>query len=85
MEVPLKDIEYSFINDNNIFDHGEIFESNQQFIMDTIDQINFIADTKKFIEDMAAAKMEIVDPTIKPKMKKTTVMKNKIKQNMRVV
>ena len=64
----MKDIQNFFIDDNDIFDHDEISESDRQSIMDFIDQTNFIVNTKKFIEDMEAAKMEIVDPTIKQKM-----------------
>ena len=69
-EEHLKDIQNFFIDDNDIFDHDEISESDRQSIMDFIDQTNFIVNTKKFIEDMEAAKMEIVDPTIKQKMEK---------------
>ena len=69
-EEPLKDIEYFFVDNNHIFDHNEISESDRQFIMDLIDRTNFIPNTKKFIEDTEAAKMEIVDPTIKQKMEK---------------
>ena len=66
----MKDIEIFFIDDNDIFYHDEISESNQQFIMDLIDWTNFTADTKKFIEDTEVAKMENVDLTIKQKMEK---------------
>ena len=69
-EEHLKDIQNFFIDDNDIFDHDEISESDRQSILDFIDQTNFIVNTKKFIEDMEAAKMEIVDPTIKQKMEK---------------
>ena len=67
---PLKDIEYFFKDGNNIFDHDEISESNWQYILDLVDQTNFIADTKKFIEDIGVAKMEIADPPIKQKTEK---------------
>lgn len=36
------------------------------------DRTTFIADTKKLIEDTGAAKIEIVDLTIKQKMEKRT-------------
>ena len=52
----MKDIEKIFIDDNDIFDHDEIFESSQQFIMDLIDQTNFIADTNIFVEDTQVVK-----------------------------
>ena len=38
--------------------------------MDLIDRANFIADTKKFIEDTEVAKMEIVHLTVKQEMEK---------------
>ena len=69
-EDPLKDIESFFIDDNDIFDHDEISESDRQLTMDLIGRTNFIADIKKFIEYTGTAKMEIVDPTIKQKMEK---------------
>ena len=52
----MKDIEKFFIDDNDIFDHDEISESSQQFIMDLIDQTNFIADTNIFVEDTQVVK-----------------------------
>ena len=61
-----------FINDNYIFDHDEISGSNRKFIMSLNDRTTFIADTKKLIEDTEAAKIEIVDLTIKQKMEKRT-------------
>ena len=70
IEEPLKDIENFFLDNNAIFDHDEIFESDWKFIMDLIDRSNFIADTKKFIKDTEVAKMEIVDPTVKQEMEK---------------
>ena len=66
----MKDIEIVFIDDNDIFDHDEISESNRKFIMDLIHRTNFIADTKKFTEDTEAAKIEIVDPTVEQEMEK---------------
>ena len=66
----MKDIEIVFIDDNDIFDHDEISESNRKFIMDLIHRTNFITDTKKFTEDTEAAKIEIVDPTVEQEMEK---------------
>ena len=66
----MKDIENFFIDDDDIFNHHEISKSNQKFIMDLIDRTNFIADTKKFIEDTEAAKMEIADLTVMQEMEK---------------
>ena len=87
----MKDIENFFIDDNDVFDHDEISESNRKFIMDLIDRTNFIADTKKFIEDTEAAKMKIVHPTIKQEMEKKEQncvdadVKKKMKQEMKIV
>ena len=52
----MKDIEKIFIDDNDIFDHDEISERSQQFIMDLIDQTNFTADTNIFVEDTQVVK-----------------------------
>ena len=69
-EKPLKDIENFFINDNDIFDNDEISEGDRRFIMDLIDRTTFIADTKKFVEDTEAAKMELVVQSSNKKLKK---------------
>ena len=66
----MKDIKYLFKDNSDIFDHDEIPESDRRFIMDLIDRANFIADTKKSIEDTDAAKIKIVDPTVKQKKEK---------------
>ena len=66
----MKDIENFFIDNNDIFDHDGIPENDRKFNMDLIDRTSSIADTKKFIEDTGAAKMEIVYPTVKQKMEK---------------
>ena len=71
-EEPLKDIENFFIYDNDTFDHDQISKSDRKYIMGFIDRNTFIVDTKKFMEDMEAAKMELVDPTIKQKIEKRT-------------
>ena len=89
-EETLKDIENFFIDDNDIFNHHEISKSNQKFIMDLIDRTNFIADTKKFIEDTEAAKMEIADLTVMQEMEKKEQDsidsdKNKRRQEMKIV
>ena len=72
-EEPLRDIENFFKDDNDIFDHDEISETDPKFITDFIDRTSFIVDTKNFIKDMGAAKMEIVDPTIKQEMEEDSI------------
>ena len=80
----MKDIENFFIDNSDIFDHDEIPESDRRFIMDLIDSTNFIADTKKSIEDTDAAKIKIVDPTVKQKKeKKSRIQLTRTKNNMR--
>ena len=69
-EEPLRDIENFFIDDNDIFDSDEISEADRQFIIDLTDRTTFIADTKKFVDDMEAQSMEIVDQPTKQKMGK---------------
>ena len=74
-EEPLRDIENFFIDDNDIFDSDEISEADRQFIMDLTDRTTFIADKKKFVDDMEAQGMEIVDQPTKQKMGKKDKMR----------
>ena len=60
-EEPLN-VENLFIDDNYIFDSEEISNADREFIIDLINRTNFIADTKKFIEEQNASKIEIVHP-----------------------
>ena len=69
-EEPLRDIENFFVDDNDIFDSDEISEAYRQFIIDLTDRTTFTADTKKFVDDMEAQGMEIVDQPTKQKMGK---------------
>ena len=45
-------------------------EDDRRFIMDIIDQTTFIADAKRFIQDMAMTEMETADSVIKRKLEK---------------
>ena len=87
-EEPLRDI--FFIDDNDIFEHYDICESDRKFTMDLIHSTTFIADTKQFIEDTEMAKMQIVNPTFNKKWKKKNtfrliMIKKRLKQEMRTV
>ena len=57
-EEPLN-VENFFIGDNDIFDSEGIANADMEFIIDLINKSNFIANSKKFIEESNASKMEI--------------------------
>lgn len=69
-EEPLYDIETFFMRDNDISDSDDISDADREAIMDLINRNTFIADAKKFVEDMQASQIEIVDTPTKQKLEK---------------
>ena len=87
-EEPLN-VENFFIGDNDIFDSEEIANADREFIIDLINRSNFIANSKKFIEESNASKMEILHPEVKKLRRKNkcrlTMMKREKMQALKIV
>ena len=54
--------EIFFTDDNDIFDSEEISNADSEFIIDLIKRTNFIADSKRFVEESNTPKLETVHP-----------------------
>ena len=87
-EEPLN-VENFFIGDNDIFDSEGIANADREFIIDLINRSNFIANSKKFIEESNASKMEILHPEEKKLRRKNrcrlTMMKREKMQALKIV
>ena len=87
-EEPLN-VENFFIGDNDIFDSEGIANADMEFIIDLINKSNFIANSKKFIEESNASKMEILHPEEKKLRRKNrcrlTMMKREKMQALKIV
>ena len=71
-EEPLN-AENFFIDNNDIFDSEEISNAGREFIIDLTNRTNFIANSKKFVEESNESKMEIVHPEEKKIEKKEQI------------